>query len=89
MMAFVSMFQAIEIDLHKLELQQAKQHVDFLCSFMPDNFLRRGGKSIHHIWLCCDINLIQSPITQAQDHVKSIKITLAAILISYQILGSL
>lgn len=37
--------QAIEVEIGKLEIAQAKQHIRFLLSFMPDNFLRRGGKN--------------------------------------------
>ncbi|XP_038070771.1 dynactin subunit 1-like isoform X2 [Patiria miniata] len=35
--------KAVEIDMYKLRIDQASQHVDYLCSFMPDQFLRRGG----------------------------------------------
>ncbi|XP_078668167.1 dynactin subunit 1-like isoform X38 [Branchiostoma floridae x Branchiostoma belcheri] len=33
----------IDMELRKLEVQQANQHVNLLCAFMPDNFHRRGG----------------------------------------------
>ncbi|XP_033098864.1 dynactin subunit 1-like isoform X3 [Anneissia japonica] len=33
----------IELDIRKLEVEQAKRHIDLLCSFMADSFLRRGG----------------------------------------------
>ncbi|XP_022080743.1 dynactin subunit 1-like isoform X2 [Acanthaster planci] len=35
--------KAVEVDLYKLRIDQANQHIDYLCSFMPDQFLRRGG----------------------------------------------
>ncbi|XP_071827830.1 dynactin subunit 1-like isoform X3 [Apostichopus japonicus] len=35
--------KAIEVEIGKLEIVQARQHVKFLLSFMPDNFMRRGG----------------------------------------------
>ncbi|XP_071793613.1 dynactin subunit 1-like isoform X3 [Asterias amurensis] len=35
--------KAIETDLFKLRIDQANQHIDHLCAFMPDQFLRRGG----------------------------------------------
>ncbi len=31
------------MELRKLDVTQANQHVTYLCSFMPDSFLRRGG----------------------------------------------
>lgn len=35
--------RAVEMDLRRLEVQQANKHVALLCSFMPDNFLSRGA----------------------------------------------
>ncbi len=40
-------FQAIDMELRKLDVTQANLHVSYLRSFMPDNFLRRGGKDLH------------------------------------------
>jgi dynactin 1 len=31
------------MELRKLDVQQANQHVKILSSFMPDSFMRRGG----------------------------------------------
>ncbi|XP_071947128.1 dynactin subunit 1-like isoform X2 [Antedon mediterranea] len=33
----------IELDIRKLEVEQSKRHIELLCSFMADSFLRRGG----------------------------------------------
>lgn len=35
--------KAIEMELRKIEVLQANQHVNYLCAFMPDAFLNRGG----------------------------------------------
>ncbi|XP_077157502.1 dynactin subunit 1 isoform X7 [Paroedura picta] len=35
--------KAIEMELRKLEVQQANRHVSLLTAFMPDSFLRHGG----------------------------------------------
>ncbi|KFM67674.1 Dynactin subunit 1, partial [Stegodyphus mimosarum] len=35
--------RAVEMDLRRLEVQEATQHVNYLCAFMPDNFLCRGS----------------------------------------------
>uniref|UniRef100_H3AFC9 Dynactin subunit 1 n=1 Tax=Latimeria chalumnae TaxID=7897 RepID=H3AFC9_LATCH len=35
--------KAIEMELRKMEVQQANRHVSLLTSFMPDSFLRHGG----------------------------------------------
>ncbi|XP_064631573.1 dynactin subunit 1-like isoform X2 [Lineus longissimus] len=35
--------KAIDMELRKLDVQQANQHVKILSSFMPDSFMRRGG----------------------------------------------
>ncbi|GFY78251.1 dynactin subunit 1 [Trichonephila inaurata madagascariensis] len=35
--------RAVEMDLRRLESHEATQHVNYLCSFMPDNFLSRGS----------------------------------------------
>ena len=32
------------MELRKLDVTQANLHVSYLRSFMPDSFLRRGGK---------------------------------------------
>ena len=34
---------AIDMELRKLDVQQANQHVNYLCSYMPESFLRRGA----------------------------------------------
>lgn len=36
-------FQAIEMELRKMEVGQANRHVSLLTSFMPESFLRHGG----------------------------------------------
>ncbi|XP_041476315.1 dynactin subunit 1-like isoform X2 [Lytechinus variegatus] len=35
--------KTIEVELRKLEVNQANEHIRLLTSFMPDSFLRRGG----------------------------------------------
>ncbi|XP_074641662.1 dynactin subunit 1-like isoform X2 [Tubulanus polymorphus] len=35
--------KAIDMELRKLDVDQANQHVQFLSSFMPDSFMRRGS----------------------------------------------
>lgn len=35
--------RAVEMDLRRLEVQEANQHVSYLCAFMPDYFLSRGS----------------------------------------------
>lgn len=35
--------RAVEMDLRRLEVQEANQHVTYLCAFMPDHFLNRGS----------------------------------------------
>ena len=32
------------MELRKLDVTQANQHVQYLCSFMPDSYVRRGGE---------------------------------------------
>jgi Dynein associated protein len=41
---FLNVFQAIELELQKIEAQQAKKHVQLLSAFLPEAFLRRGGE---------------------------------------------
>jgi len=35
--------KAIDLELRKLEVQQALQNVQYLCMYMPDSFMARGG----------------------------------------------
>lgn len=35
--------RAIEMEMRRIEVHQANLHVNYLCSFMPDSFLARGG----------------------------------------------
>ncbi|XP_014675205.1 PREDICTED: dynactin subunit 1-like [Priapulus caudatus] len=35
--------KAIDMELRKLEVRQANEHIQMLCSFMPDTFMARGG----------------------------------------------
>ncbi|XP_054715977.1 dynactin subunit 1-like [Uloborus diversus] len=35
--------RAVEMDLRRLEVQEANQHVTYLCAFMPEHFLSRGS----------------------------------------------
>jgi len=41
--ALMNIQQAIELELQKIEAQQAKKHVQLLSAFLPEAFLRRGG----------------------------------------------
>ncbi|XP_065560764.1 dynactin subunit 1-like isoform X4 [Artemia franciscana] len=36
--------KSIDLELRKLDANQAVQHVQYLCAFMPDSFLSRGGE---------------------------------------------
>ena len=46
--------KAIDLELRKLEVQQANQHVSYLTQYLPDNFMSRGGK--YSIIKHCRIN---------------------------------
>lgn len=35
--------KTIDLELRKLDVQQALQHVSYLCTYMPDSFMARGG----------------------------------------------
>lgn len=35
--------KTIDLELRKLDVQQALQHVSYLCNYMPDSFMARGG----------------------------------------------
>ena len=35
--------KTIDLELRKLDVQQALQHVQYLCTYMPDSFMARGG----------------------------------------------
>ncbi|ELT87630.1 hypothetical protein CAPTEDRAFT_161353 [Capitella teleta] len=35
--------KAIDMELRRLDVQQANSHVTYLCAFMPDSFVKRGG----------------------------------------------
>lgn len=37
--------KTIDLELRKLDVQQALQHVNYLCTYMPDSFMARGGKT--------------------------------------------
>ena len=51
-MAGCRLLQAIDSELRKLDVEQANQHVTYLCSFMPNSFMRRGGTSDVITFLC-------------------------------------
>jgi dynactin 1 len=36
--------KTIDLELRKLDVQQALQHVTYLCTYMPESFMARGGK---------------------------------------------
>ena len=36
--------KTIDLELRKLDVQQALQHVQYLCSYMPESFMSRGGR---------------------------------------------
>ncbi len=44
--------KTIDLELRKLDVQQALQHVNYLCTYMPDSFMARGGKN-----QCFSLNL--------------------------------
>ena len=39
--------KTIDLELRKLEVQQALQHVNYLCNYMPDSFMARGGNQLN------------------------------------------
>jgi len=38
--------KTIDLELRKLDVQQALQHVSYLCTYMPDSFMARGGNFV-------------------------------------------
>jgi dynactin 1 len=41
--------KAIDLELRRIDVQQANQHVHFLVSFMPDSFLARGSELFPYV----------------------------------------
>ena len=39
--------KTIDLELRKLDVQQALQHVTYLCNYMPDSFMARGGNRLN------------------------------------------
>jgi len=35
--------RAIDLELHRIDVQQSNQHVQYLAVYMPDTFMSRGG----------------------------------------------
>ena len=56
--------KTIDLELRKLDVQQALQHVQYLCTYMPDSFMARGGSYI----LCIDVHSLISLIFNAGDY---------------------
>ena len=52
--------QAIDMELRKLEVTQANQHISYLTSFMPDSFSRHGGRASTIITLTRDLTRLPS-----------------------------
>lgn len=38
--------RAIDLELRRMETQEAQQHIQYLLAYMPDSFMSLGGKSI-------------------------------------------
>ena len=38
------LFQSVDVEMRKFEVEQANEHIKMLNSFMPDSFLKRGGE---------------------------------------------
>ena len=38
--------KTIDLELRKLDVQQALQHVTYLCNYMPESFMSRGGNNL-------------------------------------------
>lgn len=36
--------RAIDLELRRMETQEAQQHIQYLLAYMPDSFLSLGGK---------------------------------------------
>jgi len=44
--------KAVELEIQKIDVAQAKSHVQLLTAFLPESFLRRGGEfvaSVHFL----------------------------------------
>lgn len=38
--------RAIDLELRRMETQEAQQHIQYLLAYMPDSFMSLGGKFI-------------------------------------------
>lgn len=43
--------RAIDLELRRMETQEAQQHIQYLLAYMPDSFMSIGGKSILFIFI--------------------------------------
>jgi dynactin 1 len=43
--------RAIDLELRRMETQEAQQHIQYLLAYMPDSFMSLGGKSILYIYI--------------------------------------
>lgn len=43
--------RAIDLELRRMETQEAQQHIQYLLAYMPDSFMSLGGKSISTIFI--------------------------------------
>jgi dynactin 1 len=50
--------KTIDLELRKLDVQQALQHVSYLCTYMPDSFMARGGNFV----IYRDVSIPYTPI---------------------------
>lgn len=41
--------RAIDLELRRMETQEAQQHIQYLLAYMPDSFMTLGGKFITNI----------------------------------------
>lgn len=41
--------RAIDLELRRMETQEAQQHIQYLLAYMPDSFLSIGGKCFYYI----------------------------------------
>lgn len=45
--------RAIDLELRRMETQEAQQHIQYLLAYMPDSFMSLGGKIIKFEYYIC------------------------------------
>lgn len=44
--------RAIDLELRRMETEEAQQHIQYLLAYMPDSFMSLGGKFLTTIFVC-------------------------------------